>query len=306
MKIFTTVSLGMLLCSCFSVSAQTPSDAQMMKKREACIAVIYEHGSFDQYWEGPTLRSNETIATVNRMSVGPMIAVGILDQLNFYVSVPYVKTESTEPNGGQLHGAKGLQDLSIALKYRALNQEIGKGKLSALLATGFAMPVSNYLSDYRPYSIGNGTNELSVRGMLQYKFDMGLYVRGMAGQYFRGQTEVERDYYYNNGSYYTTWMDVPNAFESSAVVGFWFFENSLKVEANYYKLRSTSGDDIRKYNAPQPTNKVIFDQVGATVQYFTTKVKGLGVLAYYNQMLDGRNMGKMTSFGVGATYQFKY
>ena len=305
MRIFTTVSLCILCCS-LSVSAQTPSDAQMMKKREACIAVMFERGSFDQYWEGTLLRSNETIATVNRMSVGPMIAVGILDQLNFYVALPYVKSESTEPNGGQLHGAKGFQDLSVALKYRALNQEIGQGKLSAFLATGFAMPVSNYLSDYRPYSIGNGTNELSIRGMVQYKLNMGLYARVLAGHFFRGQTEVERDFYYNNGAYYSRWMDVPNAVEYSGVVGFWFLDNTLKLEANYYKMQSTSGDDIRKYNAAQPTNKVVFDQVGASVQYYTKQIKGLGVLAYYNQMLNGRNVGKVTSFGAGITYQFKF
>ncbi len=306
MKLFTTLAMGLLLGTCLTVSAQTPSDAQMMKKREACIAVIYERGSFDQYWEGTFLRSNETIATVKRMSVGPMIAVGILDQLNFYIGVPYVQTESTEPNGGQLQGVKGFQDLSIALKYRAVNKEMGKGKLSAYVSTGFATPITNYLSDYRPYSIGNGTDELSVRGIVQYKFDMGLYVRALGGHLFRGQTEVERDYYYNNGSYYTTWMDVPSANEFSGVVGFWFFDNSLKIEASYYKLASTSGDDIRKYNAAQPTNKVVFDQVGGSIQYFTKKVKGLGLLAYYNQMLNGRNMGKVTSFGVGGTYQFSF
>jgi len=61
-------------------------------------------------------------------------------------------------------------------------------------------------------------------------------------------------------------------------------DNSLKLEANYYALKSTSGDDIRKYNAPQPTNKVQFDQVGALVQYYLKPLKGLGVLAYYNQI----------------------
>ena len=70
------------------------------------------------------------------------------------------------------------------------------------------------------------------------------------------------------------------------------------------RLKSTSGDDIRKYNAPQPTNKVQFDQVGVFVQYYIKPIKGLGVLAYYNQIFDGRNMSKSTTFGGGLTYQF--
>ena len=296
----------MFVCNRYCGFAQTPSDALMMKKREACIALIYDHGSFDQYWEGTYLRSNETIATVSRISVMPMLAVGILDQLNFYVGVPYVKTRSSEPNGGQLQGAKGFQDLMLALKYRFVNQELGNGKLVVLAASGYATPVSNYLSDYRPYSLGNGTSELSLRGIVQYRWNMGLFVRGMGGHLFRGQTEAERDFYYNNGAYYTSWMDVPSAWEYTGVVGLWLLENKLKIEVSYYGLQSTSGDDIRKYNAAQPTNKVVFDQAAVAAQYFVNQGKGLGVLAYYNQMLNGRNIGKVTAFGAGATYQFKF
>ena len=286
--------------------SQTPSDALMMKQREACFALTYENGSFDEYWEGTSLRKNETIATVSRRAIAPMIAIGITDNFNFYVGVPHVKTESSEPNGGKLQGAKGFQDLTFAIKYEILNKELGKGKLALLGAGGYTTPLTNYLSDYRPYSIGNGTNEWSVRGIVQYKLEMGLYARISGGHLFRGATKAERDYYYNNGSYYTAWMDVPNAWEQNAVVGMWMLKNALKLEASYYALMSTSGDDIRKYNAAQPTNKVEFGQVGFNAQFFIKKVKGLGVLAYYNQMLSGRNMGKVTAFGAGATYQFKF
>ena len=308
MKHFTRkiCSAFALLSIIYAAHAQTPSDAMMMEKRELCFAVIVDQGRFDQYWEGTKLRKNETIAEVTRTSVMPMIAVGLHDNLNFYVSVPYVNTESSEPNGGLMHGAKGFQDLGLALKYRFLNQELGKGKLVALASVGYATPITNYLSDYRPYSIGNGTNEWAVRGIVQYTFDIGLFVRAAGGHLFRGDTKVERDYYYNNGSYYTPWMDVPNAWEYNGVIGWWFLDNSLKVEASYYAQTSTSGDDIRSYNAAQPTNKVNFGQVGGNVQYFIKGVKGLGVLGYYNQLVNGRNMGKFATLGVGLTYQFKF
>lgn len=269
------------------------------------MAVVYQQGSWDQYWEGTYLRHNQTVAQLTRIAVMPMIAIGIMDKLNLYVGVPYIKTYSSEPNGGKFQGAKGFQDLSLALKYEILNKQIGKGKLALLAAGGYSTPITNYLSDYRPYSIGNGTNEISLRGIVQYKMDMGLYARTAVAHLFRGQTKAERDYYYSNGSYYTPWMDVPSAWEYSAVVGMWLLDNSLKVEVNYYGVKSTSGDDIRKYNSAQPTNKVDVDQVGFLTQYYIKPLKGVGVLAYVTEVVNGRNTGKLTSFGVGATYQFK-
>jgi hypothetical protein len=70
-------------------------------------------------------------------------------------------------------------------------------------------------------------------------------------------------------------------------------------------MRSTSGDDIRKYNAAQATNKVNVDQMIFSTQYYFKKIKGFGLLAYYAQIFDGRNIGKSTNVGVGGTYQFK-
>lgn len=287
------------------LQAQTPSDSWMMKKGEICIALTYDRGSFDQYWEGSNLRKNETIATVIRKTVMPMVAVGILNDLNFYIAVPYIKTESSNPNGGLLQGAEGFQDLSLALKYRIINKSIGEGKLEIFTAGGFSTPITNYLSDYRPYSIGNGTEEWSLRAIAQYRLNSGLYLRTMAGHLFRGQTKAERDYYYNNGSYYTAWMDVPSAWEYNVAAGTWLVDNKLKLEATYYALQSTSGDDVRRYNAPQPTNKVNFNQVGFSAQYYFKSLKGLGLLAYTSHVLSGRNTGKATMFGAGATYQFQ-
>ncbi|MCB0533525.1 MAG: transporter [Lewinellaceae bacterium] len=287
------------------VKAQTPSDAIMMEPRQFCGVLLYDHGSFDQYWEGAKLRKNGTIETVSRNSGLAMFAYGVVGQLNLIAGLPYVETHSTEPNGGKFNGANGLQDLSIALKYRFLNKQLGKGKLALISTLGFSMPVSNYLSDYRPYSLGFGAPELSLRGIIQYELDNGLYARTALAHLWRGQTEAERDYYYNNGSYYTPWMDVPNAWNYHAALGKWFFKYTLRVEAGFSGVHSVSGDDIRFYNAPQPTNKTVENLVGASAQYYFNKPKGLGVLGYFNRVIQGRNVGQTTGFGFGLTYVFK-
>jgi hypothetical protein len=286
--------------------AQTPSDALMMEAKQACILLDYNFGSFNQYWEGSLLRENQTIATVKRSTVMPMVAVGIGDNLNLYIGAPHIKTESTEPNGGKFAGASGFQDLTIALKYRVLNKQTDKGTLSVLATGGFSTPISNYLSDYMPYSLGLGAPELSYRGIAQYRWKSGLYLRGSAAYLWRGYTEAEREYYYNNGSYYTPFMDVPNAVSYEGIVGYWLLNNSVQLELNYMGLKSTSGDDIRAYNAAQPTNKVELSRVGFFAHFYFSKMPGLGIVAYRHGVITGRNTAKITTTGIGATYFFNY
>ena len=302
-KILRLSLFTLLLFGANSLLAQTPSDELLMKKYELCVAVMYDHGEWNQYWEGTYLRGNENIGTLTRTTATPMVAAGITDKLNLIVATPYVQTKSS---GGQMAGAKGFQDISLALKYEILKKKLWKGNLALLGTVAFATPMTNYLSDYMPYSIGLGTNEFTLRGIVHYQLDKGMYVRAAGAYLWRGQTQAERDYYYNNGSYYTTYMDVPNAWNYNATLGTWLFDYKLRVEASYVALKSVSGDDIRAYNMPQPTNKMQMEQVGFFAQYYFKKaVKGLGVLAYYSQVIDGRNMGKSTNIGAGATYQFK-
>lgn len=287
------------------LNAQTPTDAIMMKQRESCFALIYDQGSWDHYWEGEQLRTHGAVGTFKRMTVMPMLAVGLHDKLNLIVSLPYIKTKSDEPNGGFLAGVSGLQDIGISLKANLLEKEIGTSKLYLLTNVGYSMPATNYLSDYMPYSLGLGANEFSLRAIGQFKMHNGLYALVGAAHLWRGLTEIERDYYYNNGSYYTTKMDVPNAWNLNAAIGIRLFDNALRLEANYVTLHSTSGDDIRKYNPGQPTNKIEFGQVGFFSQYYIKQLKGFGVLAYYNAVISGRNWGQSSNLGLGLTYQFK-
>jgi len=286
--------------------SQSPSDALMMEPRQACILLDYNYSSFNQYWEGELKRENQTIATVYRNSLMPMAAVGITDQLNFFVGVPFIKSASTNPNGGKFAGVSAFQDLTIAAKYRWLKHEFEKGELSALATIGFSTPITNYLPDYMPYSIGLGAPELSYRAILQYKLNNGWYLRGAGAYLWRGYAEAEREYYYNDGSYYTSWMDVPNAFTFEGVAGKWLFNDKLQVEINYFSSYSLSGDDIRLYNAAQPTNDVDMGRIGIFVHYFFPTLKGFGIVVYQNQTIWGQNAALLKTAGVGVNYFFNY
>jgi hypothetical protein len=298
----------MLMGICLSAPlwAQSPADALMMKSNQICVLLDYNFSSFDHYWEGTLRRENQTIATVQRHSTTPMVAVGILDKLNFYVGLPYITTASIEPNGGKFAGVSDFQDLNLALKYQWLKKDYDKGSLSGLATFGFSTPITNYLPDYMPYSIGLGAPEFTYRAILEYKNSKDWYFRGAGTYLWRGYAEAEREYYYNNGSFYTPWMDVPNAITAEAVVGKWLFSNALQMEVSYFNSTSLSGDDIRLYNAPQPTNKVNMSRIGVFAHYFFPKITGLGVVAYHNNVVSGRNTAQMNTTGLGVTYFFNY
>lgn len=307
LKAIPVAIIALNLWFCERAFSQTPNDGLMMPKGDICILLNYDFGSFDEYWEGATLRENATIATVQRTTIMPMAAIGVFDHLNFYIGVPHVSTKSTEPNGGHFAGAKGFQDLGIALKYLAYRDTIAGGALSLFSTVGFTTPASNYLADYMPYSLGFGAPELSVRGIAQYELKNGLYARASLAHLWRGYAEAERDYYYSDGSRYSFFMDVPHAWSYEGILGAWLLDYSLRIELSYVGQNSTSGDDIRPYNAPQPTNEVDFDRVGLFAQYyFKGSVKGLGVLAYHNRVFNGLNTGKINNTGFGLTYQFNF
>ncbi|MFC0263882.1 transporter [Fontibacter flavus] len=285
-----------------TTQAQMPFDEIMMPKGEICIAGMFESSRWNQYWEGDYLRENANIGTFTRQMLMPMVAMGLTQKINIIASLPYV---STEASGGTQVGQSGLQDLSVSLKVDWLKKQIGSGRLLFLTNVHYSTPVGNYLSDYMPFSIGVGAPEIGVRGIGGYKMDNGLFFRAALAYIWRGQTEVERNYYYQNGSVYSSFMNVPNALNIHGAIGYWTLQKRLRLEATYMSFNCLSGDDIRAYNRPQPTNKMEVSQIGAWAQYYIKEDRGLGALAYVNQTLSGRNMGKATTIGIGLTYQFK-
>jgi hypothetical protein len=302
----TQLFLGLLVASLGFVRlsiAQTPLDGLMMPKGEICLAIVYENTTWDRYWEGSTIRVNQNIGTFTKQMGMPMLVGGITDKVNVILTLPYVKTAAS---GGQLTGVQGIQDLGLSVKAVLLEKSIGKGKLTGFSNLSFSTPASNYLSDYLPFSLGFGANELGIRAIGKYELDKGPYFRASYSYLHRGVTEAERNFYYSGeDAHYTAKMDVPNAFLGQVTIGSWLFNHKLRVEASLTTIRSTSGDDIRTYCMPLPTNKVDFDRVEGFAQYYFKSNGGFGLIASYQQAISGRNMGQFSGYGLGITYQFK-
>jgi hypothetical protein len=298
--------LFILLALCLAfiqrAQAQTPTDGIMMNKGEICFGAVYNHESWDEYWEGTLLRENGNIGTFTRQTVLPMFALGITDKINIIAQAPWVATDASQ---GQLKGVSGFSDFSVFLKAQAFHLTLGPGKLAFNPTVGFTMPMSNYLEDYAPFSLGLGCPDLTLRANLQYKLNMGLYLRGTAAYDLRGNAKIERDYYYTTHSVYSDKVDVPNAVNYTATLGAWLLKNSLNIDVTYDGQTTDGGFDIRKQDAGFPSNKMNFTRIGGFAHYYFNFIPGLGVLAGANQILTGRNVGKAMAFYGGITYQFQ-
>ncbi len=277
--------------------SQSPNDALMMPKHQLCILGQYTHGSWDEYWEGETKRSNSNLGTVTNSNVLLMGNYGITDRLNVLLGLPYVWTDSDS----YLEGQHGIQDLMLFVKFQALEKAAMSGRFKVQVTGGLSTPITKYVPDFQPFSIGAQSKTASLRGILNYTADMGLYITLQGGHTWRSNADIDGEaYLFEDQLYYGSTVPVPNVLDGSARLG---FINS-RIQAEVWGERSTglTGDDIRYNSAPFLTNKMQWTAVGVFAKYYVTKQ--LGISASYSQVLSGRNVGQSTTISGGVNYFF--
>jgi len=288
--------LLMFLFLCTTASAQTPTDGLMMPQGQLCILGQYSNSKWENYWEGETKRSNLNLGSLTTQSAMLMGNYGITKNLNAMIGLPYVWTSS---DVSYITGQKGLQDLSVFLKYQALEIEAAGGAFKVQATGGLSTPVSNYTPDLLPFSIGLHSQTASLRAVLNYTADFGLYVTAQAGHTWRGNTTLDHNaYIFDNQLIYSDEMPVPNVFDYAARLG--FIKPRFQAEVWYDAFTGLSGDDIRYNETPQASNKMAAGQAGVFGKYFITK--RFALLAAVSQVLSGRNVGEALTWTAGATY----
>jgi hypothetical protein len=135
-------------------------DAIMMGKNQFCVGPMAGYSSWKEYWEGTNKRDNANLGTVSTQTYSVMGNYGAGKKLNLLFNLPYIKTKAS---AGQFHGMKGLQDLSLWVKYLAIEKDLGAGVISVYPVGGISFPVSNYSPDFLPFSIGSHSTNLSGR-----------------------------------------------------------------------------------------------------------------------------------------------
>lgn len=295
-KYFLTLSI--LLSLYKSADAQNDVDGIMMSKHLFCAGVMGATNSWYEYWEGTNLRINQNLGTVKTNMIGPMGSFGVSKNLNLLFSLPYVQTSAT---AGQLKGFRGVQDLSVLAKYRLFGKKTAQSKFSFFGIGGISTPTNNYVKDYLPLSIGLGSKNLTLRGMLDYEYK-NIFITASSSWIARSNITIDRFAYYTTEMIYDNEVRMPNVVYTNLRAGFRNKEIVAEVVADQWTTQS--GFDITKNNMPFPSNRMNQTRVGFNAKYEPVKWKGVSLTSAFYRTIEGRNMGKSSFFQFGFFYIF--
>lgn len=282
--------------------AQIPTDGLMMPTGSLCTGIVYQHDTWDHYWEGALKRDNLNIGQFTGNSAMWYGVYGLNSKINIMASLPYV---ANKVSMGTLMPMNGLQDLSVAAKYKLIQTEAGPGRLYTFIGGQLSAPMSNYSPDFLPISLGVHTKNANARITFNYTLNNGFYVNATGGYTWRSNTKLDRPAYYTDGQYYSTdVVDMPNQLDYKVDLG--YHKGPIQAEFSYMQMNTLGGGDIRRQDMPFASNRMNANRIGALVMYYVPFVPNLGVRAAVNYTVAGRNVGQTTSLLAGLMYTIKF
>jgi hypothetical protein len=288
--------LSVILAFMMQLHAQTDADAIMMIKNNFCVGGMYSYSGWKNYWEGTLKRDNQNIGTVSTQMIGVMGNYGISDKLNVLFNLPYVQTKAS---AGQLHGMKGIQDLSLWLKWMPVEKQLGNGTLSIYGITGVSFPVTDYVADFLPLSIGLKSRNITFRGMADYQ--VGNLFCTVSGSYvWRSNIKLDRTSYYTTEIHLTNEVEMPDVAQFNFRAG--YRSDRMIAEALLGNWTTLGGFDITRNNQPFPSNKMNMTTAGINVKYNLKAIDGLSLIGGGNTTLAGRNVGQASGLNAGLFY----
>lgn len=278
-----------------SLYSQTDIDGLFMDKNMFCSGIVAGSSNFDHYWEGNLFRDNLNMGTVSNSFISVMGNYGLTDKLNLIASAPYISTNAT---AGNMQGQKGFQDLSLFVKYAMYKNKIAKGDFQIIGVGGISIPMTDYLSDIVPLSIGLHSNQALARLILDYE-NQNYYITASGSYMYRDNIKLDRNTYYTDRMHYSNEVEMPNATLLNLRTG---YRNEKFIADVFYEYFNTIGGfDIPRNGMPFPSNDMEAHKLGI---YFKveTPVNGLSILGSGFTTFTGRNMGRFNGFNFGAFY----
>jgi hypothetical protein len=298
MKLYSKIIIVLLVCivALKQANAQTDFDAIMMSKNQLCVGPMYGYSSWKNYWEGSLKRENLNLGTVSTSTAGIMGAYGVNGKLNILFNVPYITTKAS---AGTLKGMKGLQDVSLFVKWMPIEKELGKGVFSLYLLGGISTPLSNYTADYLPLTIGLKSKTASARVTLDYQVGR-FFTTASATYVARSNVEIDRTSYYTTELIASNEIEMPNAANFNVRAG--YRSGWLIAEAFANNWTTLGGFDITRNNMPFPSNRMNATSVGAGFKYTFLSSHNLSLVGNASTVVTGRNVGQATTYNASLFY----
>ena len=289
-QLLQRISAGLLMLLLIkTASGQTDIDAIMMEKNAFCVGPMYSYSSWKNYWEGTLKRDNQNLGKVSTQMFGLMGNYGVTRKLNLLFAVPYVKTKAS---AGTLHGMKGVQDLNLFAKWRPVQKKLGGGRLSIFGIAGVSFPLSKYVADFLPLSIGLHSKTASARVMADYQKG-NLFATASATYVLRDNIKIDRTSYYTTETHLTNEVEMPDGASFNFRAG--FRNHRLIAEAILNNWTTLGGFDITRNNMPFPSNRMNATTIGVNIKYVLPSLPQLSIVAGGNTTVAGRNMGQATT-----------
>lgn len=287
-----------LLASARHASAQMENDGIMIPKNYLCPGVMYSTSDWTNYWEGTFKRTNGNIGTVNTKMYSAMVTYGITNNIIATIGLPYVTTNAS---AGTLEGQKGLQDISLNVKWRALDLKQGRSTFALFASLTGSIPASNYEADFDPLALGSHSKDFMARGIADYTYGKAFIT--VSGAYMtRSNITIDRNSYYTTELIYSNQVELPNMSDYNFRAG--YRSKYFIAEAVADISTSLGGFDITKNNNPFPSNRMNMTSVGLNLRYRLKSFYNLEFTAGDDYVVKGRNVGQSNMVHGGLSYIF--
>jgi hypothetical protein len=275
-----------------TAQAQSPISGFMQGKGKGSVSLSFSAEKYNQVYFIPEKVDGVPVFNETEVYSKSIYATyGISNQVDVVVVLPYITakgnaTQEVLTNLNLENERKGLQDVSVFVKYSPFNFDFGSSSLRLIGALGLKTPLSNYKVEEGFQSIiaiGNRSTTVSTTGMAMFRTNSGIFA----------SAQLAGNYASNN---------VPNSYATELKVG--FAARLFYADAFIANQKSTGGVDIfgEGFAGFFPITKVNYTKIGLNL--YTPIYKDFGVSAGASTLVAGRNIGKSTGYYGGVTYKF--
>ncbi|WP_130736304.1 hypothetical protein [Flavobacterium sp. J27] len=272
--------------------SQSPISGFMQGKGKGNVSISYSSEKYDAVYLVPEEVDGVPIFNEVQVSSASLYATyGITDQLDVVFSLPYITAKGSASqevlnNLNYENKRKGVQDMTVFVKYNPFYFDYGSSSLRLIGALGLKTPLGNYDVDEGLQSIiaiGNRSTTLSAIGLAMFKMNSGFFASGQFGGNLASK-------------------EVPNSYTSELKLG--YAVTKFYGDAYLANQTSTSGVDIlgQGFQGFFPATKVNYTKIGLNL--YAPIYQDFGLATGASTLIAGRNIGKATGFYGALVYKF--